>query len=832
MLLNRYLTLLFIIINLLAFDSIAQQPQRQNGMRMPAIGRIYGKIVDTKSGEPIGYATITLTNMRDSLITGALSKTNGDFSLDKLPMGRFKLKIQFMGFKTYTQQVSVSPNSLETDIGDIKLGPDSKQLNEVVISEQKPAVVIGVDRRIYNVDKDLTSKGGTAIDVMKNIPGLTVDADGNISLRNSSPTIFIDGRPSTLTLEQIPTDQLERVEVITNPSAKYDASSSGGIVNVVLKKNNKPGYNGSIGLNIGTNQFTGINRDGFNGNLNVKEGRFNFFVSYNLNYHSNPTTGYTNRTSLMNDVETGEYKQNSQTTVTRLMNNGRIGFDFNVSNRSTLTLSQSLMMGGFDNNDIQNYSQTYYNKLNYSGLRLNDQTNKMQNANSQILYKHTYPRQGKEWTADFNYSHGENKSNSLFTTTNYDSLGLAYPTNPLIQNNAGSGKNDMFNFQFDFTNPLTDTARIEFGFKSNYKESRSQLNVTRKDAINTDYVTDNALTTDYVIYDITNAAYVNYTNMFRGIGYMAGLRFEQTHFTGMNKGIHFEFIYPKGTDNLAKALFPSLYISKKIGTMHEFQVNFSRKINRPNYMQIMPYIMFSDKNNYQIGNPSLAPEFNNLIEANYNHTRNTWNILTSFYTRIQQNPITNFVYKDSTTDSNVLISTFINGTQNISWGWENTFKISLLERKMDLSINSNLFHSSISATQGTQNLKNSGISYNLKSMLSYKFPKEYTVQVNGSYEAPRIIAQGKTKEVYSIDLSFNKDFGKKMTISFTASDIFNTRGFGSYYNTETFTQDLWRRREVRNFRLSFTYRFGEWDVSLFRRKPGKRGEGQMEQMDF
>jgi outer membrane cobalamin receptor len=837
-------TLLFILLFVTGFLSLRAQQypggnrgMNGNGQKMPAIGRVYGKVMESNSRNAIEYATVTLHNQKDSLISGGLTRANGDFSLEKLPFGRYKLKVQFMGFKSLIIPVVINLNNVEQDIGNISLQADAKTLKEAVISEQRPAVIIGVDRRIYNVEKDLSSSGGTAVDVMKNIPGLTVDADGNVSLRNQSPTIFIDGRPTTLTMEQLPSDQIDRIEVITNPSAKFDAGATGGIVNVVLKKNNKPGYNGMIGANIGTISFDELNRYNVNGNLNIKEGKTNFFISYNLNYNNNPTLGYTTRTSLLNGAETGTYHQDNRNTSTRMMQHIRFGFDFTLSNRNTLTFSQGFMKGGFDNDELQTFSQTSYRSLLYQGTRTNEQSNQMQFARSQIMWKHTFPKQDKELTADFTYNRRNHTATSLFTTHNYDASNVLFSNNPQWQQNEGSGSGDVFTFQSDYTNPITDTARIEFGVKSNYSINRSGLDVMQKTG-NPDnaFAPDTFLTTHYAIYDIINAAYINYTNMIWGIGYQAGLRFEQTHFTGdlnrLGSQERFEYIYPNLSNNIAKAIFPSIFLSKKLNEKNEVQANFSRKINRPGWMQVVPFIMFSDRNNFQIGNPALAPEFINMVELNYNLIFGSGNWLTSGYTRFQENPITPYVYRSST-DSSILISTFINGESNIAYGWENTFKLTLLNRKLDFSFNANIFHTTINATASGTNLINSGISWNMKSMISYRLPKQFNIQLNGSYDAPRIIAQGKTKEVYSIDFSVSKEVTKKLTFNFTINDIFNTRGFGTYYTTEFFTQELWRRRDTRFFRLGFTYRFGEWDVSLFKRKPAKRGnEAQPDMGEF
>ncbi len=824
------LTLAGIFISYLSVSQPTGGGRPMSGGGKP-IGRVYGKVIDSRTKKPVDYASVTLlAAQKDSMISGVLAQGNGDFNMEKLPLGRFRLRIQFIGYKNYTQPVIITPNTLEQDLGDLMVEPDTKQLNDVVISGEKAPVSMSIDRRTYNVDKDISSRGGTAIDVMKNIPGLTVDADGNVALRNNSPTIFIDGRPTTLTLEQIPSDQIDRIEVITNPSAKYDASSSGGIVNVVMKTNTKPGYNGMVGANIGTN-----NRYGVNGNINIKEKPFNFSASYNLNARQNPSKGYTNRTSLSNEAPTGYYEQNNQNLSSNLMQHARLGLDYSVNNRNTLTLSQSIVHGNFDQNDEQTFTQlNASDSILSSGNRATDQETRFQNYTTQVLWKRTYPKQGKEWTTDISYNNGKQSSDALFTTYNYNGMGILLPNNPQLQQNIGGGRNQMVNFQFDFTNPLSDSSKFEWGVKSNYSQSRTGLDVSAFDYATDTYIRDTFLTNDFKITNFISAAYVNYSGYLWGIGYQAGVRFEQTNFTGelVNKGLSFEYIYPNGTENLAKALFPSLYLSKRLNERNEVQLNFSRKIDRPGRMQVMPYIMFSDKLNYQIGNPALAPEFINLAEANYNSIWDNVSWLTSVYVRYNQDPITRYVYR-STTDSNVLITTFINGEGSASYGWENTVKFSFFKRKMDLTFSGNAYHVNISANTVNGTIQNSGWSWNGKAIASYKLPAAFTVQLNGSYEAPKIITQGTTLPVYSMDFSLNKDVSKKLSFNFTIHDIFNTRRFGSSFETDYFTQDLSRRRDVRFFRFGFTYRFGEWDTSLFRkRKSNSDNQGGGMDMDF
>jgi hypothetical protein len=838
----------FVVFVLLLFPLInfSQGRPGMGGQRIPAIGKIYGKIVETGKKSPIEFCTVTLLGaQKDTVINGCLTRSNGDFMLEKIPMGRYRLRIQFIGYKTLFKPVMVTPGTLEQDLGNIAIEPDTRALNEVTIEAEKSSVVMTIDRRIYNVDKDISTRGGSGLDVMKNVPGLTVDADGNVNMRNSSPTIFVDGRPTLLTLEQIPADQIDRVEIITNPSAKFDASTSGGIINIVLKKNNKPGYNGmvTIGAGIPSRQNAMVN-------LNIKEGRFNLSLMYNINRSVNVAKGYTNRTKLRNNTETSSFKQNNENDATSMMQNGRLAIDYNISNRATITMSQGLMSGSYEIIDKQHFDELdSLKELVSYGDRINRQNNAWRNYTSQVQFRKTFPRIGRELTSDITYSRSERNNLSNFSTFNYDKNNQLLPPGEEYQKNNGSGNSDNYTFQLDYVHPVTDSAKWEFGIRSNLRTDRSKLDVFYRDPANTsNFIADTALTNDFRITDMVNAAYATYSSMLWGIGYQLGLRFEQIRFKGelVNKNQSFEFYYPDSLGNLHQSFFPSLFLSKKFGgqaiqldgknrttALHEFQLNFTRKINRPGFMQSMPFIMFADKLNYRIGNPNLAPEFINTVEFNYNTIMPTHSFFTSVYMKATENPITNFAFPlASDTSGNVLVNTFINGKTQYNYGMENNVRFSFFQKKLDVSINGNFFYTIINAASENNTIQNQGLSWNTKGIASYKLPQNYTIQLNGNYEAPRIIPQGTTLDQYSVDVSLNKEIMKFITVNLMVNDIFNTRRFGTFFESEFLLQDISRRREIRFVRLTVSIRFGEMDVSLFKRKRSNRGDGQGGGMDI
>ena len=796
-------------------------------------GRVYGKLIDSKTKKPIEYASvIVLWFNKDSLLGGALTKKNGEFSIDNLPaMGGFRFKATLIGFKTYeTKFYFQLPNKIEQDLGDINFEIDEKLLNEVEVTVNKNNLVMSIDKRIYNVDNDISVKGGTAVDVMKNVPGVTVDADGNAQLRNQSPMIFIDGRPSNLTLQQIPADQIDRIEVITNPSVKFDASSTGGILNIVMKKNLKPGYNGMLmGYAGSSDRYGGML------NLNVKEGKWNLTSMYSYNQAINNTIGYTDRTQLDSIQKTlGYYRQDNVVRQLNAFNFGKIGLDYNINNRNTISINGMLMGGLYSTNDKQDYNILDKNKSQlFYGKRTNDQAAEFQNYNSQLYYKKIFPKVGQEFTGDFNYNYTNSKNNYLFNTESY------IPPDTTFQKNNGTTNANQFVLQLDYTNPINETKKFEAGIKSYFKNSVS-INDTKNAKITPDnYIYDSVMSNHYIIDDMINAAYINYNSKtILGISYQAGLRFEQSYYKGTikNKNQSFSYNYPSMAEDLLKSIFPGIYFSKKLVKNQEIQVNFSRKIQRPNFFQLMPFIMFADKQNYRIGNPQLKPEFKNIAEINYNNIFTNGSYLGSCYFRYEEQPITDVAYP-SLSDPTVLVNTTVNGKNSIRYGLEHTFKYTLF-KNLDATINLNAFYIYLNGivVPTEPEVTTKGYAYNTKTTLSYRFQKQLTLQVNGNYESPRILLLGYSLPVYSMDVSINKMVGTKWVINATLSDAFNTRRMGTNFQTPYYIQELSRRRESRYVRLTLTYIFGKMDASIFKRAKQMKGsdsqQGSQDGLDF
>jgi len=824
---NTFLFLL--LLSSLAFR--AQMPGGNNSQMAKAMkdikGRVYGKIVDAGTQKPVEYASVVvLWHNKDSLLGGSLTAENGDFSIDNLPpMGGFRIKVTQIGYQTYTSKFYIQlPNKIEVDLGDIALKIDQKQLGEVDVVAEKAQVTMNIDKRVYNVDKDISVRGGTAVDAMKNVPGVSVDADGNAQLRNQTPTIFIDGRPSNLTLQQIPADQIDRIEVITNPSVKYEAQATGGILNIILKKNLKPGYNGIAMGNVGTND-----RYGAMLNLNVKEGKWNFSGMYNFNQGFNDTKGFTDRIQLNDStgLATAYFNQDNNVRQKNMFNFGKLGVDYNITNRDMLSLNAMLMAGQFNTTDNQDYHALNADQIEkIYGHRQNQQFAQFQNYNGQLLYKKTYPKAGKELSADVSYNYTNSDNGYLFTTNDVlvDSANLP-PT--YYEKNTGASNANQFVFQLDFVNPNSDNNKFEAGIRSFYKNSISSNDAYSSLGSEDNYQKDSAMSNRYVIDDMVNAAYVNYSNKtIWNINYQAGLRFEQSFYQGniTDRNESFSYQYPSSAEDIMKSLFPGIYLSKKTDKGHEWQLNFSRKIKRPNFFQLMPFVMFSDRQNIRVGNPELKPEFRNIAELNYNKVFTKGNYLGSIYMRYEEQPITNVAYP-ALDRPNVLINTFVNGENSVQYGMEHTIKYTFF-KNLDAMLNVHGYYIYMKGliVPTEPEVTAEGPAFDAKATLGYKFPKQLTLQVNGGYRSPQVLLLGNTLDMYYMDISLNKMIGTKWVLNATLSDVFNTKRMGTHYETPYYIQDMSRRREQRFFRFSVTYIFGKMDASIF--KKGKQMRNQ------
>ncbi len=432
---------------LISYAGFSQMPagsgNRNGGNRQQINGSLFGKLIEAKSLKPIEYASVQLIQNRmdtvtkkrkDVVVGGMLTKANGQFLIENVPVfGQYKLKVSVVGFKSYEQAVSfdMKPGgdpaamlgALDKDLGNIKVDIEEKVLDNVTVTASKPGLQLGIDRKIFNVDKNLVSVGGTAVDIMKNVPSVSVDLDGNVTMRNNAPQIFVDGRPTTMSLDQIPADAIESVEIITNPSAKFDASGgTAGILNVVLKKNKKVGYSGSVRTNVDSR-----GRVGLGGDINLRQEKVNFFVNGNLNQRKSISTGTTDRTTLIGTPNTFLHQTDRSVQLGNFML-FRTGLDFFIDNRNTLSVAGNFVKGKFKpytESDI--LIDSLYNTVTSSfSQRLSNSNSQFNNSGASLSFKHNFPKQGEEFTADVNYNRSKNNNQNIIGTDYYKLPGKTF----------------------------------------------------------------------------------------------------------------------------------------------------------------------------------------------------------------------------------------------------------------------------------------------------------------------------------------------------------------------------------------------------------------------
>jgi ferric enterobactin receptor len=860
------ITICTTLISLLGFSQVpmAGAPQAPN------IGHIYGKVVD-EQGKPVEFASVILLKTaidpetkkpKETLFKGQTTELNGDFSFSELPLfGKLTLKISSIGYKTIEMPIAfemkmggkMAPpkaggqpdpsamskmlENIDKDLGNLKLLSDDKVLEGVTVTAQKALLEMDIDKKIFNVEKNLVTAGGTAVDIMRNIPTLQVDIDGNVKMRNAAPTLFIDGRPTTLSLDQIPADAIEKVEVITNPSAKYDASgSNAGILNLVLKKNKKSGYNGMV--NLGADRRGGGNAMA---NFNVRQKKINFTAMGMTNQIRSNTTGYSNRASSISDINS-IINQDISSKNKGGFSFGRVGFDYFVTNRTTLSASGTLVLGKFnptENIAINNITNSFTTNSN----RISITEREFRAKGLQLGMKHNFPSKGEELTMDFNYFGGKNDNSSTYTT-NYLGANSAI-SGTQIQKNLGNGNNGFMTFQTDYVKPFSESSSLETGIRIQ-TNTLANINDNTLKAVGSDvYKSILSASTNYESQNNVYAAYLSFSGKVQKLfSYKVGLRGESSNYTGklLNNNQQFSNKYPL-------SLFPSVFLSKELSKTEQLQLSVTRRVNRPNFFQLIPFVDYSDSLNITKGNANLVPEFTSSSEISYSKTKGSATFLTSVYYKHTTNLITRYLQQDINPISGKtdLINTYINANSSENYGVELTYT-NKVQKWWDLTANVNFYNSKINTSNIANSTNTQLWTVFGKINNNFTLKKKWTIQLSGDYQGKSNLpirqnqgfgppnsqvqsaSQGYIKPFYGVDLAVKKTFMKKdiasLTLGFT--DIFKTRGNTQFSSGEGFTQSYYRLTNPQMIKLNFSIRFGQMDMSLFKRQNTKNQGNSME----
>lgn len=840
-----------------SFFAFAQHPggmgQMPGGAMQPMqsqnIGSLIGRAVDS-TGQSIGGATVHVFRVihdsarnadRDMLLSSAVTSSNGDFTIEGLPtMQNLAIQISSIGYETYRQDnIRIMPMNSEINLYSIALTRNASNLADVVVTTNtRQFFEMGVDRRIFNVDNNIITQGQTAAEVMKQIPSLSVDIDGNVSVRNAAPQIFVDGRPTTLTLDQIPADIIDKVELITNPGAKFDASGGGaGILNIVLKKNRRIGYNG--GIMAGADTQGSYN---FGGDISVRQGKFNVFARGMYRNRYNTSTSFTERDNRNDTL----IVQNGNSTNTGGFKFFNLGTDFFLDNRNTFTLSGTYVNGQFNSDNEQLIDSLSRNNPYAFNSVLSKSNHEFTNYGAMFSFRHNIDSSSHFISLDANYNQSTATNSSNINTLMYSDAARSILRRPnVLQRNAGDGSNGYSTLQVDYENPLNGVSKFGAGVRANFSNFKSD-NLQYVDSTGQGgyfYIFQPLISSRYNFNEQVYAGYLTFSSKIGELfTYQLGLRGESSNYdatnnaytrTGQDTTTNFSIKYPV-------SLFPSAFLTYKLTESQDLQLNYSRRINRPNFFQLLPTPDLSDPYNVRVGNPGLRPEFTNSFEVSYNKTyKNRGNFLASAYWRNANNLIVGYQYIDTAVSVSP-ITTFINASQSNTLGLELTNKMNIL-KIWELTLNVNLFNSKLVSNFGTNPFVNERFSWFGKINNSVKLPYNFTFQLSADYQSKTVLptggggrrgggpgggniatAQGYIMPRLDFDAALRKDFKFKnnntLTASLSVTDLFATNKFKSYSETPFMIQNAYRFREPQVIRLNLSYRFGRMDTSIFKRR--------------
>ncbi|MDH5826720.1 outer membrane beta-barrel family protein [Sphingobacterium faecium] len=798
-------------------------------------GRLLGQIVNNQ-GKPIAQASINLLQVindnatgkqREVLLKSTSTREDGKFSFSNVSTSdKWKLRISSIGYTAIDLPVEYGTDNKisEKDLGAITLENDNRKLDEVIVTGRKALLEMDIDKKVFNVEKNIVATGGTAIDVFRNMPSVQVDIDGNVKLRNAAPTIFVDGKPTTLTPDQIPADVIEKVEIITNPSAKYDASGSmAGIINIILKKNKKTGYNGMV--TAGGDRFGGTN---FMGSLNARQDKLNISLTgMNMRMRTN-SEGDSHRTSSINGLNS-TVDQDIEGKTKGMITFGRLGVDYDFSPRTSVSIAGVLVEGKFRPNENTLISTQSGGNTSLS-KRISDSERSFKPRGLQAGLVQKFKTEGEEFTVDFNYFGGENNSNGLYSTNYLNDINQI--TGTQVQKNIGSGENQFMTIQTDYVKPFKNGMKLETGLRAQINNLKNLNDNSLKAVGQDDFENISSASANYDSKNSVYAAYVSLGgNLKDWVSYKVGVRAESSTYDGelLNTNEKFHNRYPL-------SLFPSLFLSKKLSEKDQVQMSVTRRVNRPNFFQMIPFIDYTDSLNITRGNADLVPEFTTSGELSYSRTHGKGTFLVSVYYKKTNNLITRYLTQELNpiTDKMDFINTYINANSSQNYGAEFTYTNNL-KKWWDMTADLNFYNSKIEVDDSTPaegmwtvfgklnntfNIKNN---WNLQLAFEYQGKTNMPVTQNQTFGPPmnqaQSSSQGYIKPFYGVDLAIKKSFLKNQAASVTlaVNDIFRTRGNTIVSAGEGFSQTYYRISNPQLVKLNLSYRFGKMDMNIFKK---------------
>ncbi|MEG1586655.1 MAG: outer membrane beta-barrel family protein [Bacteroidales bacterium] len=787
--------------------------------------QVKGKIIDADSKEPLEYVNVALFKEGNAkLVKGSTTGEQGGFELSGIEKGNYELRISFVGYTTLNIPVALTAKKPSVNLGNISLSEDSKQLKEVQITGQRSQMKFEVDKKVFNVDQNIASAGASASEALSNIPSVTVDNEGNVSLRNnSSVTIWINGRPSGLSednraqiLEQLPAESIESIEIITNPSSRFSAEGSAGIINIVMKKEKKTGYFGGVSANADSRGGYGASA-----NINMTYNKIEGYVNMGYRNREMKTTSNTDRTSFHNGDSTflsqkGKGEGNGGGFFTRM------GLTYNFSKKDVLSFSGSGMWGNHDRTNNISYYTLYPDLTEKTSSRHSKEKGNHDMLEGSVDYIHTFSK-NSDLRAAVSYDYMNMGGTSSFTQK--DPLNTYYQ----LQDNPRFRKN--WEFTLDYTNAWENGMKVEAGYKGVLNKHESETTTWNDlEKINEEI----SLYNDFTYNENIQAFYATLSGKVSKFNYMAGVRGEYTHYTTGSAGKEGANAPTDYTQNYFD-LFPSAFVSYALPKGNELQLNYTRRINRPRGRQLNPFKNISDSANISFGNPYLLPEFTDALELNYIKNWENHMLSASLYYRTTDGVSQRVSYLDN----NTLYTTYDNVTDSRRAGMELVGKNRLFGW-LDLTSTVNLYYYKMNGfdyrynDQQTHYKGNEDFSWDARVIANAMLPWNLSLQITGNYNSATYTPQGKNFESYWLDAGIRRSFlERRLSVAITGRDLLDSRKRKSYTYGDNFFQTSTSQWGGRQVGISISYNFGNMKSAKKKQRNGDKNDSmEGEMMDY
>ncbi len=789
----------------------------QPGNMPDANFQITGIVLDSVSGKPVEYATIALVSVRDSSIAGGgITDATGRFNFTSKTPGRFMLRVNFMGYANKNiGPLQMKPGSGPLfDQGKILIAPSSVALSGVEIVAEKPLIELSIDKKVVNVAQNLNTSGGTALDVLKEVPSVEVDQDGNVSLRGSeNVTILIDGRPSTMTgadrraaMEQIPASSIESVELITNPSAKYSPEGMTGIINIILKKKKGSGLNTLLSLNAGTkNKYSGS----FSASYSTD--KWTLFGNYNYQNRQRSGTGESERTTY-DLIDSYFLHQDFDEIHGNESHNIKIGGEYYFSPKLIFAASAStFIFSDWEDEDVMNYTMNPDDiyTLIYRNHSIEDAS--MRNWDFNMNLKKRFAKPKHEMTLDFSMSNG-NRQDSSFNRITYleEDFETVSSESPEWAKTVSPNLNAVKTLKLDYVYPFNDSTKLEAGFDGSMRAIDADSRYFNYSFSDQDFIFNDTTSNHFLYNENIGALYANYSTKIKKWGLSLGSRIESASTNAREAD---------SSDNKKTyySWFPTAAVSYKLSKVQEIQLTYSRRINRPGFRDLNPYIDYSAYPNLRGGNPYLDPEYVNALELSYAWYSKKGTIMpTIFYRRI--NDVISR-YRMNINDS-VYLMTMENYTSATSYGFEMIYTYKPL-KWWTTTISGSWYRHVVDGSNVETSITAEGYGWQVRNSNSFRLPKSWEGSLSFFYNSPKSTGQGTRGAMIMSDCAIKKGFFKdKLAISLNVRDLLGTGRFKMSFKEEDYEMVMNRRMEGRIFMLGIT-----WKLTGDYKSKEKRGNG-------